>query len=395
MNVSLGCLYVHSIVQKLFKTPIIYKKISNKTIQFHVNKEWEIKPCLLPVFSQKSFWFASKHFFMFCINFGLFRIPWLLVHWENVEHIKQIVYYSLLVCMSVIGIAAYHAIDQNMTEICFLINQRLKAAPISHNIIESANIFNQSVVNVIIYCFSSSFACFPAMCIAVSFLKKYDPVQIILNYIAVNVLDDTYVHFGNLVSKLLSLLFVGTVVTHGSAIVLTALLYCVLVLEGAILLTKNMLATSKDPNSFSRCVSYLNVLRLLIKVGYPIMNHQFIPVFVSTGLLVTGLCGLVVLVMHSYIPAVIFIACAFGFLIGHVDNIILTSLASQPHVNVCKFRQIWKQRLIKKVEQKCFKSLPNIWFAIRFVNVNFHTALTIADSNINLTSSLALLVINK
>lgn len=333
---------------------------------------------------------------------NLFRIYWLFTNWRTSPAFEQLAYSTILLTVQGIGHAAYSCINSNIPEIAYLINQLLKIVE-PHTDPNAEQVYfekttQHSVKEAFIYGFFSLTTIYPFILSVVPIVGLREILQLVAASVSFhNIKDHLWI------VNVLALLHNFIMISYGAINLTLTLLIIILALESIIMLSlkvacPRMILYSneiKTLKSFIYCVKCFKILQIVISLSNNIAS-DFLAVLVGLGILAASCGGFVMLVLHEGIPLIIYLSVSTIFFLGQAVNLLLVGLAAIPNQNGNGFIRTWRGELIRKREKKILMACPEIGFSIGFVrNIKYHTALSICDTIISFTATVALVKINE
>lgn len=124
---------------------------------------------------------------------------------------------------------------------------------------------------------------------------------------------------------------------------------------------------------------------------------SFLAVLTVMGIMAASSCGYRISIMFSdkQFPVLMYACAAIIFMISMTVDFGFILLESIPRNNGDRFRFHWKFYLRQRFDKQCLKSCPAIGYSVGLIKkVNLYTALSIADTILNLTATMALAKVN-
>lgn len=412
MDLTRGCLNVISLIQNPFAFPVLVSEKYSIHPKFQANPKFLNSPSseselhLRKPLPAKLRWSFFNHVLFFLINFGLLRVCVVFSNWNQQHDFEQLGYNALLATICGIAKSAYSDIKFHINDLVYLINQRFKLVknvPV-HSVGSPVSFFlkssRQPFVEMFIYLFATGFLTFPLVFAGIPIVRPYDPFQISACY----VLGFIETREGSLVPLFIikawaSLSFL-VIACYGAAIVLLMLLFAIMVLEAYIHMSRQFRGNLEDlwnlgsKRRFQKALQNFRNLHLMINVNNVIFR-DFMFVLIVLGIVAASLGGFVMVVMYSEFPLIIYVSCSGIFFICQCVNFMLVTWAGIPNGNGKRFKQYWRGKLKIRQEKQMLEACPEIGFNVGLVhNIKYLTALTISDSIINTTATLALLKVH-
>lgn len=263
------------------------------------------------------------------------------------------------------------------------------------------------IIEAAAYGFAAGFFAFPFIFGAVPFFREYDIYQRILRFIFVNILgySEQLPLILDWVSRLLPSLIVIFACIHGGMVVLTVMfLFVVIPAEAMLKVTSNKLFLNENSTRMGvqKVLKFQQVYREFRRVQIFIFAMdqailEFSAALAGMGILAASSCGYTVLIMFSdkTFPTLMYVCAGAIFIICMSLNFALHLLASIPKKNVETFRTYWKLYVRIRYDKQCLQSCPVVGYSVGFLrNVGCQTALSIADTILNITATMALAKLN-
>lgn len=356
-------------------------------------------------------WNLVKYTLRFIILFGFIRIFGLVSNWKINKDFEQLFYYSTLCLMCIIASAEQYCIDCHKIEMCYLVSQRFKLAPVPIPPWENKlRVFHQSgryhPFELVIYGMSAGFFAVPLIVAGLPFFRTYDPINLIINFILNHILIGPFSVFNELLEhdnlKTLKKVFVsfsfGFVASHGCLMYLSSMLVVVTTtLDGATILSRQLYLNYQQRQGarrikFGHCLKLYRILQVLTFIADD-FNKVFLGVMTGVGGLIFSWLAMVIVTMYSQVPVLLYLSCCILCTTSILLGFILSRLAAIPNRNGYRFKEFWREygRATSRTDKRLLKSCPPIGFALGFIkNVDGHTAMTLADILVNCAATLIL-----
>lgn len=122
-------------------------------------------------------------------------------------------------------------------------------------------------------------------------------------------------------------------------------------------------------------------------------GYLFVAALEGMGIVSTSTNGFIVVAMYcnENFPTVIYMSACVLFSMGLFLNFLLITLAAIPNLYGKRFKCYWSRRMKSRLSRMQIKACPSMGFSIVVIlKVKRHTALTIADTELNFTATMVL-----
>lgn len=404
MSLTLGSFHVHTHLQRLITTPYYFHTSTHSAIDNPKYLLTRVK------FKRRSILFLGTYHLLYTT----WRILWLRNHWYDnpgpPTHVKveQLIVHTVVMCQSILSIAALHMAITHSKDIQYGITQTSK-------IIFTSD-FRAKGGEWTIYAVALGFSLIPSLLIALPIATDFEhPLQ--LSQSTEDAMSPT---LKQAIKLAVGILYWYTV-CYPTGIILSVTLCCVVFGEGLQVLAAWVYPTSikqllkKPSNSFKTTDSikqvtilrkslrhpeitqqfylryhYVQVLRILSNIGTNI-SAVMISTCVIVGVVLTSCFAYCALEMYKEMKIIAYLAWPTIFLFIAV-SFLFSDMADRPYSSGKMFVHFWKHFPMTSVERRMIKACPPIGYSLRLLGmITNMMALNVTDSIVNCTVNFVLL----
>lgn len=335
-------------------------------------------------------WKLTKHFVTFLTITALFHISTIFKHWKEGNNAEQICIYTIIFCLTRIGIVAFDTLEASRFEFASSITQTYRLSKFAKTG-GKRKVLNKLIEIFIVQVSATSLIVTTFMFAGIPWFVDYHPIYLIIKWIwGLHALNSSFA----LILRIASIIVYAGVAMQGGGVVVYLLLITVSFTEAMFKASFNMLEVKQQTVhfiAFSRNLKLYRCVQILINYGSQIVA-DFLQTLLMMGILLAACSGYTFIKLANAIPLTLYLLVSFFFPLCISVDLLLFAFAAAPAENAIKFKRMWGVKLVRKMDRLQLRSCPGISYAFGFIrNCQKKTALAVIDVEVNSAASLSLI----